>query len=51
VGEQIFKNVLKNNGGIIQYPIKDEDGDIEFGGKRFVLHTQEIGGDLDVDLE
>jgi hypothetical protein len=51
VGEQIFKNVLKNNGGIIQYPIKDEDGDIEFGGKRFILHTQEIGGDLDVDLE
>lgn len=50
-GEQIFKNVLKNNGYIITYPVKDENGDIEFGGKRFSLYTQQIGGDLDVDFE
>ena len=50
-GEQIFNNVLKNSGYTIQYPIKDEYGDIEFNGKRFSLYTQQIGGDLDVDFE
>jgi hypothetical protein len=49
VGEQIFQNVLKNSGYIIQYPIKDGNGDIEFCGKKFSLHTQRIGGDVDVD--
>ena len=51
VGEQIYKNVLKNNGYVIRYPMKDDDGDIEFCGNRFSLHTQQIGGDLDVDFE
>jgi hypothetical protein len=51
VGEQIFNNVLKNNGGIMQYPIKDDNGDIEFCGNRFSLYTQQIGGDSDVDFE
>ena len=50
-GEQIFNNVLKNNGYIIKYPIKDENGDIEFNGNKFSLYTQQIGGDLDVDSE
>ena len=50
-GEQIFKNVLRNNGGIIQYPVKDDDGDIDFNGRKFSLHTQQIGGELDVDFE
>ena len=50
-GEQIFHNVLKNNGGIITYPVKDEDGDINFCGKKFILHTQQIGGELNVDFE
>ena len=50
-GEQIFNNVLKNSGGIIRYPIKDSDGDIEFCGKRFSLHMQQIGGDINVDSE
>ena len=50
-GEQIFNNVLKNNGNTITYPIKDENGDIEFCGKKFSLFTQQIGGDLDVDFE
>ena len=50
-GEQIFKNVLKNNEYIIQYPVKDENGDIEFNGNRFSLYTQQIGGELDVDFE
>jgi hypothetical protein len=50
-GEQIFQNVLKNNNYTISYPIKDENGDIEFGGNRFALYTQQIGGDLNVDSE
>ena len=50
-GEQIFNNVLKNNGGIIKYPTKDSVGDIEFGGNKFSLHTQRIGGDINVDSE
>ena len=51
VGEQIFKNILKNSGNTITYPVENDDGDIEFCGKRFSLHTQQIGGDLDVDSE
>lgn len=50
-GEQIFNNILRNNGNMITYPVKNDDGDIEFCGKRFSLHTQQIGGDLDVDSE
>ena len=50
-GEQIFNNVLKNNNNIINYPIKDEYGDIEFCGKKFSIHTQQIGGELDVDFK
>ncbi len=50
-GEQIFNNILKNNGYIIKYPIKDDNGDIEFCGNKFSLYTQQIGGDLDVDFE
>ena len=50
-GEQIFNNVLKNNGNVITYPVKDANGDIEFHGNKFSLYTQRIGGDLDVDFE
>lgn len=51
VGEQIFQNVLKNNGYKITYPIKDADGDMDFNGSKFSLYTQQIGGGLDVDFE
>ena len=50
-GEQIFNNVLKNNGYVIKYPVKDNHGDIEFCGNKFSLYTQRIGGGLDVDSE
>ena len=50
-GEQIFKNVLKNNGYMIRYPVKDPDGNIEFCGNRFSLHAQMMGGEVDVDFE
>lgn len=50
-GEQIFNNVLKNNGFVIRYPVKNECGDIVFGGNAFSLHTHLIGGDVNVDFE
>ena len=50
-GEEIFNNVLKNNGYILNVPVKDNNGEIEFDGKRFSLLTMQIGGDLDVDFE
>jgi len=50
-GEEIFNNVLKNNGYVLNIPIKDDNGDIEFGGQRFALQTKQIGGGLDVDFE
>ena len=50
-GEEIFNNVLKNNGYILNIPVKDDKGDIEFGGKRFSLLTTQVGGDSDADFE
>jgi hypothetical protein len=50
-GENIFNNILKKNGNIIQYPIKDDNGNIEFCGNKFSLHEQRIGGDFNVDSE
>ena len=46
-----FANVLAKNDYIIQYPIKDENGDIEFCGNKFSLRAQIIGGGFDVDFE
>ncbi len=50
-GEQIFKNVLRNSGNKMQFPIKDENGDIEFCGKTFSLYTKEFGGDEHASIE
>ena len=44
-GEEIFHNILKNNEHKIHFPVKDENGDIEFCGKRFSLHTKRMDGD------
>lgn len=41
-GDSIFQNVLKNSENKIQFPIKDDDGDIEFCGKMFSLYTLEV---------
>lgn len=46
-GEEIFQNVLKNSGNKIQFPIKDDSGDIEFCGKKFSLYTKKVGGEYD----
>lgn len=50
-GENIFQNVLKNSENKIQFPIKDDDGDIEFCGKMFSLYTLEVRGDKNDDFE
>ena len=50
-GEEIFQNVLSNSGGKIQFPVKDEHGDIEFCGKRFSLHTKVVGGESYDDIK
>lgn len=50
-GDEIFKNVLKNSGGQIQFPIKDENGDLEFCGNTFSLFTKRMDGDDNDDFE
>lgn len=50
-GDEIFKNVLKNSGGKIQFPVKDDNGDIEFCGNMFSLFTKEVGDDDNDDFE
>ena len=50
-GENIFQNVLKNSENKIQFPIKDDDGDIEFCGEMFSLYTLEVRGDKNDDFE
>ena len=46
-GEQIFKNVLKNNQNTLNFPVKDENGDFEFAGEKFMVHTKVVGGEDD----
>lgn len=48
-GNEIFYNVLRNSENKIQFPIKDENGDIEFCGKTFSLCTKEVG-DVNDDI-
>jgi hypothetical protein len=50
-GEQLFQNVLKKNNNTINFPVKDENGDFEFAGERFSIHTKVIGGENNDDSE
>lgn len=34
-GEDIIRNLLRRNGGVISYPTRDEDGEIVYCGERF----------------
>jgi hypothetical protein len=36
---------------MITYPMKNNDGDIEFCGKKFAIHTQKVGGETNDDFE
>lgn len=44
-GEQIYQNVLKHSGYMLHIPIKDDNGDIEFAGEKFIVCTKTIGGE------
>lgn len=40
-GPEIIQNLLDNNNGMISFPVRDADGDIEYGGLRFSTIIQE----------
>ena len=50
-GNEIYHNILRNSGNKIQFPVKDDNGDIEFCGKMFSLYTKEYRGDEYDDFE
>ena len=41
-GDEIIKNLLHKNGGMISYPTIDPNGDIEYGGERFSLQNTRL---------
>lgn len=41
-GDVIIRNLLKRHHNIISYPVRDENGDIEFHGIKFRMKTEEI---------
>ena len=41
-GEEIIRNLLEKNGGIIRFPTLCENGEIEYGGKRFTVGEREL---------
>lgn len=43
-GDEIIENLLARNGDAISYPTLDGNGDIQFGGNRFSMREQVIGG-------
>ncbi len=44
-GDAMINNLLKRNNYIVQYPIQDERGTIEFSGEKFLLHTKQLSND------
>lgn len=40
-GRAIFKNLFANSGGMIEYPTRDENGDIEYAGEKFSMVRKE----------
>lgn len=40
--EEIIENLLNNNDNTIYFPVQNDDGNIEFCGKRFSLKSKEI---------
>lgn len=43
-GDEIIENLLARNSGVISYPTLDNNGDIQFGGNKFSMKAQIIGG-------
>lgn len=48
-GDMIISNLLKRNNYKIIYPIKNEDGDINFAGESFSLETTDIKIDITIE--
>lgn len=42
-GDQIFLNLLENNGGTVSFPVRDENGETEYCGNRFSIETIRLG--------
>ena len=42
-GEEIIKNLLRNNNNMARYIEKDKDGDIEYGGDCYTIRMIEVG--------
>lgn len=41
-GENIIHNLLSKNNNIISFPVRDSDGNIEYGGERYAIKTKRI---------
>ena len=41
-GETIIQNLLNKNGRIMKVPVRDDSGDIVFGGERYLVEKREI---------
>lgn len=46
-GDVIISNLLHRNGNVMHIPEADENGDIEFGGKRYVMKEVSVNGDIE----
>ena len=40
--ENIIKNLLVVNDGVVRYPVPDESGNISYAGKKFSIHKKEL---------
>lgn len=49
VAEEMINNLLRHNGYKINYPVRDSEGDVYYGGERFTFRTKQIGGEEDTD--
>lgn len=41
-GKEIIDNLLRKNGFKIRFPVKDENGDIEYGGEKFSMQEKKL---------
>jgi hypothetical protein len=48
-GDEIIENLLARNGGMIHFPVLDENGELEYGGKRYMMKTKQIGVETNGD--
>lgn len=39
---EIIKNLARNGDGEIHYPVRDPDGEVEFGGEKYAFHSKVI---------